>query len=458
MVPGAPEELRFRRALQAGDRAIQEKDFARAETAILEANNESKDAPEVLLLRAKLLAARDRHAEALPLLDTFDRTVLDTAGREAGTAARNDIHYDLERKRTAFKQQLQKLQREGDYSSLRAAATQALALDPEDDDFQYSAAITAALFRDAAAKDRLNRYLSHSNSLRGNPDNRGRALRILGLLDPPRVATTAGTPNWLSGRALPEGVYYCPVSAAFQLPIDTVSGYKLKSTFQWDSNRLLSIATTFDDDKGAQNYHSMGGPAESQGNFFFAYAGNDPQLQVASLRKFDSAPLLTEVRVAHAPTEPPHLVDGRGQPRLLLQDSPQFNPAVLAVLEGPVATAIAGNSVFNPFIWDGLHYFTLTWDSQGRLATAQEWNTDNLVRFTWSADRLTDIRAFRKDSSAPYYQRTISYSGAVITGETYSQGSKTGQIKYVYSGKVLQQVKVEDGGVHDGKTWTVRLR
>ncbi len=80
-----------------------------------------------------------------------------------------------------------------------------------------------------------------------------------------------------------------------------------------------------------------------------------------------------------------------------------------------MATGIAGNSFFNPFIWDGLHYFNLAYDSQGRLATAREWNADNLVRFTWSGDRLSEIQAFRKESPTPYYQRTISYSGAMIT-------------------------------------------
>jgi hypothetical protein len=162
--------------------------------------------------------------------------------------------------------------------------------------------------------------------------------------------------------------------------------------------------------------------------------------------------------VLHEGATPPHLVDSHGLPRIVLRDSPQFDAAVLAALEGPVSTGIAGNSFFNPFIWDGLHYFRLTYDSRGQLSSAQEWNADNVVRFTWSAGRLTEIRAFRKDSSTPYYRRTIGYSGAMIVGESYSEGNKTGQIKYVYSGKVLQQVKVQDGGVHDGKTWTVRMR
>jgi hypothetical protein len=162
--------------------------------------------------------------------------------------------------------------------------------------------------------------------------------------------------------------------------------------------------------------------------------------------------------VVHDAPNPPHLVDDHGLPRVVLRDALQFDPAALSILEGPLSTGIAGNPYFNPFIWDGLHYFSLTYDSQGRLATAREWNADNLVRFTWSDDRLTQIRAFRKDSPAPYYQRTISYSGAMIVGESYNQSNRTGQIKYVYSGKVLQQVRVEDGGVHDGKTWTVRMR
>jgi hypothetical protein len=178
---------------------------------------------------------------------------------------------------------------------------------------------------------------------------------------------------------------------------------------------------------------------------------------VASTHRFDIPDSLPALHVAHDPAIPPHLVDEHGLPRLVFQDSPQFSLAVLTALEGPLSTGIAGNAFFNPFIWDGLHYFNLSYDSQGRLATAAEWNADNLVRFLWSGDRLMEIRAFRKDSATPYYQRTISYSGAMIANESYSQGNKTGQIKYVYSGKILQQVKVEDGGVHDGKTWTVRM-
>jgi hypothetical protein len=459
--PGSPQDLRFKRSLHDAERAIQDKDYAKADVSLLEAQAENKDDPDLLVVAAKLLAARDRYAEAVPLLDAYDRAVSDPAARELGNAARNDILYDLERKRTAFRQQLQKLQHDGDYSKLRAAAAQALALDPEDDDFLYYGGAVAALFRDqAAARERLDGYLARSNSLRGDPRTRDRAYRIRALLDAPKMAAPAqpaGTPNWFSGRALPDGVYYCPVSAAFQLPIESVAGYKLRMNFQWDRNRLVSIASAFDDEKGQQNYRALGGPGDSPGNFFFGYAGGEAQVQVVSTRKFDGPAAPRELRAEHQDARPPHLVDEHGLTRIVLRDSPQFDVAVLAALEGPISTGVAGNSFFNPFIWDGLHYFRLTYDPEGRLSSAQEWNADNLVRFSWSGDRLTEIRAFRKDAPTPYYQRTISYSGVTIAGESYSEGNKTGQIKYVYSGKVLTQAKVEDGGVHDGKTWTVRL-
>jgi hypothetical protein len=312
-----------------------------------------------------------------------------------------------------------------------------------------------------AAKERLDRYLVRSNSLRGDLQARDRAARIRTLVDSPKPtapAASTGTPNWFSGKRWPDGVYYCPGSAAFQLPIDSVAGYRLRMSFQWDGNRLSSITSTFEDEKGRQNYRALGGPDDSPGNFFFRYPGADAQVQVASSHKFDGPAGLPELRVVHDAPTPPHLVDDHGLPRVVLEDSAQFDPAVLSILEGPIGTGLAGNSYFNPFLWDGLHYFSLTYGPSGRLASAREWNADNLVRFTWAGDRLTEIRAFRKDSTTPYYQRTISYSGAMIVGESYNLGNRSGQIKYVYSGKVLQQVKIEDGGVHDGKTWTVRMR
>ncbi len=237
---GSPADLRFRRSLHDAGRAIQDKDFAKADSALQEAEADNKEAPEILVLKAKLLAARDRDSEAVPLLNAYDRTVADVAARDVGNAARNEILYNLEKKRSEFKQRLAALQRDGDYSKLRSLTVQALALDPDDEDFLYYGGTVAALFRDrAAGKEQwLDRYLARSNSLRADLQVRDRAYRVRALLDALPPSQLQGTPNWFSGRPLADGNYYCPVSGAFQLPIDSVAGYKLKMSFQWDHNRL----------------------------------------------------------------------------------------------------------------------------------------------------------------------------------------------------------------------------
>jgi hypothetical protein len=130
---------------------------------------------------------------------------------------------------------------------------------------------------------------------------------------------------------------------------------------------------------------------------------------------------------------------------------------VAGQLLGTITTTVAGNSFFYPFFWDGVHYFTVTYDAQGRATTAKEWSVDNLVRFSWEGDRLVGLAAFHGHDGTPYYTRSISYSGSHITSEEYSSEGHSGHIKYVYANGLLTSAKIEDGGVHDGKTWVARL-
>ena len=162
------------------------------------------------------------------------------------------------------------------------------------------------------------------------------------------------------------------------------------------------------------------------------------------------------VHVAHDDKGRPILIDDDKHPEVVLPDHPYVDPAVLAIVEGaPVTSVISGNSFFNPFLWDGVHAFTVRYDAQGRAESAQEWNADNLVRFSWDGNQLVAIRAYRKGSDSPYYQRTITYSGSTITGEDYQVNGRTGKIKYIYTnGKNLQQIKIEN----EGKEWTARPR
>jgi hypothetical protein len=455
---GLPADVRFGNAINYADRAIADKDFKKAQDSILDAEHENPGAPEIVLERAKLLAAEGRNSEALPLLDQYDRLTFDPAEREKGYNVRRQVLYDLDKVKDSTRQQMAALLKDGQYSKLDELLRGALKLDAEDPDFLYQAGVTAAILRDRdRAKIILTDFLAHANAIGVDPKLRDRARRILSLVQQPASAARK-----------PDSPYYDSQSLAFQIPIDSVTGSKVHTTFNWANGRLESIRTTFDDDKAAAIYRALvvAGAADSgavsaassadPGNFFFEYHPNGALREVLAKKSPPAAARPYTVHVAHDDKGRPILIDDDRHPEVVLPDHPYVDPSVLAVVEGaPVTSVISGNSFFNPFLWDGVHAFTVQYDAQGRAESAQEWNADNLVRFSWDGSQLVAIRAYRKGSDAPYYQRTIAYSGSTIAGEDYSVSGRSGKIKYIYTnGKNLQQIKIEN----EGKEWTARPR
>jgi len=455
---GLPAEVRFGNAISYADRAIADKDFKKAQDSLQDAEHENPGAPEIVLERAKLLAAQGRNSEALPLLDQYDRLVTDPGEREKGYNVRRQVLYDLDKLKDSTREQMAALLRDGQYSKLDELLRGALKLDGEDPDFLYQAGVTAAILRDKErAKVILTAFLAHANAIGVDPKLRDQARRILSIVEQPKASPRKS-----------DSPYYDPQSLAFQIPIDSVQGNKVHMTFNWANARLESIRTTFDDDKGAQAYRAIvvAGAADSgavsaaassdPGNFFFEYHPTGALREVLSKPSPPPAAKAYIVHVAHDDKGRPILIDDDKHPEVVLPDHPYVDPAVLAIVEGaPVTSVIAGNSFFNPFLWDGVHAFTVRYDALGRAESAQEWNADNLVRFSWDGNQLSAVRAYRRGSDAPYYQRTISYSGAAIAGEDYSVNGRAGKIKYIYTnGKNLQQIKIEN----DGKEWTARPR
>ncbi len=454
---GLPADVRFGNAINYADRAIADKDFKKAQESIQDAEHENPGAPEILLERAKLLAAQGSNSEALPLLDQYDRLVVDPVEREKGYSVRRQVVYDLDKLKETTKQQMAALLKDGQYSKLDELLRGALKLDGEDPEFLYHAGVTAAILRDGErAKIVLNEFLAHSNAIGVDPKLRDRARRILSIVQRPKLPARKS-----------DSPYYDPQSLAFQIPIESVTGSKVHETFNWANGRIESIRTTFDDDKAAAVYRALvvAGAADSgavsagssdPGNFFFEYHPNGALREVLAKKSAPAAAKPYVVHVAHDDRGRALLIDDDKHPEVVLPDHPYVDPAVLAVVEGaPVTSVIAGNSFFNPFLWDGIHAFTVQYDAQGRAESAQEWNADNLVRFSWESNQLVAIRAYRKGSDAPYYQRTITYSGSTITGEDYSVSGRTGKIKYIYTnGKNLQQIKIEN----EGKEWIARPR
>jgi hypothetical protein len=454
---GLPADVRFGNALAYADRAIADKDFKKAQDFIQDAEHENSGAPEIVLARAKLLAAQGRNSEALPLLDQYDRLVADPAEREKGYNVRRQVVYDLDKLKDSMRQQMAALLKDGQYSKLDAMLRDALKLDGEDPDFLYQAGVTAAILRDdERANPLLNQFLAHSNAIGIDPKLRDRARRILFVVRQAKAAPHK-----------PESPYYDLQSLLFRLPLDNVGGNKVHMTFNWANGRLESIRTTFDDDKGAQAYRALvvAGAADSgavlaaalsdPGNFFFEYHPNGALREVLPKRNPAAASKPYSVHVTRDDKGRVLLIDDEGHPEVVLPDHPYVDPAVLAIVEGaPVTSVIAGNSFFNPFLWDGIHAFTVQYDRQGRAESAQEWNADNLVRFSWDGNQLIAIRAYRKGSEVPYYLRTITYSGSSIAGEDYSVNGRAGKIKYIYSNGAIQQIKIEN----EGKEWTARPR
>ncbi len=164
------------------------------------------------------------------------------AAREFGNAARGEILADQEKKR-GTRSGSNSYRRSCAMATIRNCAPRPYRRWPSTRRTTNSS-ITAAppppCFAIRPPKIDWTATLVKSDSLRGDMEARDRAYRIRDLLDrcAESRAQSSGTPNWLSGNPVAEGIYYCPVSAAFQPPIDTVTGYKLKMNFQWDGNRL----------------------------------------------------------------------------------------------------------------------------------------------------------------------------------------------------------------------------
>ena len=461
----SPQDRLFRQALYTADRAIADHDFSRAEDAIKQAERENAEAPEVLLARASLLAARDELLQAIPLLDRYDSMVTDSADREKGDNVRNQVLYELRKRRENSKKEIDSALEQGDFQTVYKAANAGLQIDPDRPEYLYPAGISAAVLRKTKeSKQHLDSYLLLSDSLAANETERKRAREILRLEVPKDQTAENGTPNWFSGRKLPPGIYYCPSSLAFQIPFENVSGYKFHMDFRWQGGRLLSIRSDFDDDKGREDYLNivrrggLGSHLADAGNFSFVYEDTLPVVRSVYLGAGPKSKVDASVfHVVRNDDKTYKLVDSTDYPRVVLPENPWVNLDVVNELMGPVATVVSGNSFFNPFIWDGIHYFTVTYDGQGRASSASEWNADNLVKFSWEGERLVEVAAFHKRDHEAYYRRSISYSGTNIASEDYKSEGHGGRIRYNYAKNTLASVKIEDGGVHDGKTWVVRF-
>ena len=124
-------------------------------------------------------------------------------------------------------------------------------------------------------------------------------------------------------------------------------------------------------------------------------------------------------RAAPAPTDPD---EAYKRSSALLLNNPYVDPVAIQKLTGKsVALGIAGNRFFNPFVWEKVYYFRLTYDDSGRVSRAQELSGpkgtpgDLSLEFEWSGTQLNAIRGYQ--SKAKTYERTMQYQDGKLIGE-----------------------------------------
>ena len=106
-----------------------------------------------------------------------------------------------------------------------------------------------------------------------------------------------------------------------------------------------------------------------------------------------------------------------------------------------ISLGIAGNRFFNPYVWEKLYYFRMTYDGEGRVVRAQELSgpkgspTELVLEIQWNGMQLEAIRGFQ--AKAKIYERTMQYQDGKLVAEDVQAVGKGVHIKYTYLGNRL---------------------
>jgi hypothetical protein len=411
--------------------------------SVQEAEAIDPDNLQVLLHKADVLGAQHEYAQALAALDAYDMRAVE---EERGPA--NKLRADLLYQRTSsledIKVLVKKASDEGSFRKAHDLAVQGLRAKDDDPDLLFNAGIAALIVRNPKeSRGFFTRYLEVANTLDANPEQRVKVRSLLPTIKESNRAAEQGSPNWLSGARLPQTVYYDPVSLAFQPHVDRIEGSnKFRVTFDWDGEKLKSITPAFEN---AQH-------ATGEKKISFAYDDKVPQ--VAAVAYDDGA------QKPPAGIDPDEMV--RRSASVLL-NNPYVDPVALQRLAGKnITLGIAGNKFFEPFVWDKIHYFRLTYDDYGRVAQAREIADpkaapgDSMVEFEWDGQVLTAVRGYQ--GRTKIYERTLQYVDGRLTGEDIQSQGRASHIKYTYNGGRLVSAMCEKDPTLDDRSRTVMFR
>jgi hypothetical protein len=347
-----------------------------------------------------------------------------------------------------MKTAIQKAWSDGSYHRAHDQAIQGLRASKDDAELLYYAGMASSVIRNAAdSRNYFTRYLEISNTLDANQEQRARVRQLLTKVGKGPAAAEEGDANWLSGKKLPKGVYYCPVSLAFQPQIERIEGSnKFRMEFKWEGARLKSILPVFE----------KADRVTGEKTISFAYDDRFPQVALA----LDGG----DVRLP-ASADPD---DRFKASSMVVLNNPYADPVAIEKLTGRnVTIGVAGNRFFNPFIWERVHYFRLNYDESGRVRQAREIAgpkgapQDQWLEFEWNGLQLAAIRGYQgadEKTRAKNYERTMQYQDGHLASEEIQAGGKSSRIKYTYNGGRLVSAICDKDTTTDDRSRTVTFR
>ena len=385
--------------------------------------------------RRTFSALRSRTSEALAALEEYDLYAVDDE-RGSAEKLRNQLLFSLNTSLKDVKAKFQAAWADGSYHRAYQLAVQGLKMKSDDAELLYQAGMTSLITRKPKeSREYFARYLEVSNTLDAKPEERAQVRRWLPAIAE-SVTPEQGDANWLSGKPLAKGVFYCPISLAFQPHIERIDATnKLKTTFEWDGEKLKSVTPAFEKNERIT--------AEKK----ISLAYDDRARQVAWASDGDEAR-------GPAPADPD---EAYKRSSALLINNPYVDPVAIQKLTGKsVALGIAGNRFFNPFVWEKVYYFRLTYDESGRVSRAQELSGpkgtpgDLILEFDWSGTQLNAIRGYQ--SKAKTYERTMQYQDGKLVGEDIQGSGKASRIKYTYNGNRLMSAEATTDPTLDNRS------
>ncbi len=369
---GTGEREILNQAIQFASNYKTENKLELALKSIQEAEAVDPDSLPMLLKKAEILGAQRSFSLAFLALDRYDLHAVDEE-REKSSTLRNELLFKQKSSLEDMKDQIRKTWTEGSYHKLHDLVLAGLQAKDDDGDLLYQAAVASLITREPQqARDFLAHYLEVTNTLDADAEQRARVRSFLANIKDRKEIET-GEANWLSGKKLPQNVYYCPISLAFQPHIDRIEASgKMRVSYEWNGDRLVSITPTFEKAERATGEKRIN----------FVYNDAFPQVMMAS----DGESHFSKP----ATSDPDELLRHSS---VVLLNNPYIDPDAVEKLTGKaVAIGISGNRFFEPFVWDKVHYFRLQYDYAGRVAEAKELSEANTsggfdagIRLGWFA-------------------------------------------------------------------------